>query len=42
MHGLAMMILDNVIDLGQKQAGLVVAPSRAEILLRSFVEVLKG
>jgi AcrR family transcriptional regulator len=41
MHGLAMLILDNVIDLGQKQAGLAVTPSRAEILLRSLVEVLK-
>lgn len=41
MHGLAMLILDNVIDLGQKQAGLAVAPSRAEILLRSFVEALQ-
>jgi AcrR family transcriptional regulator len=41
MHGLAMLILDNVIELGQKQAGLAVAPSRAEILLRSLVEVLK-
>jgi AcrR family transcriptional regulator len=41
MHGLAMLILDDVIDLGQKQAGLAVAPSRAEILLRSLVEMLK-
>jgi hypothetical protein len=41
MHGLAMLILDNVIDLGQKQAGLTVAPSRTEILLRSLVELLK-
>jgi hypothetical protein len=41
MHGLAMLILDDVIDLGQKQAGLAVAPSRAEILLRSLVEMVK-
>jgi AcrR family transcriptional regulator len=41
MHGLAMLVLDNVIDLGQKQAGLAVAPSRAEILLRSLVEMLR-
>jgi hypothetical protein len=41
VHGLAMLILDDVIDLGQKQAGLAVAPSRAEILLRSLVEMVK-
>jgi len=41
MHGLAMLILDDVIDLGQKQAGLAVAPSRAEILLRSLIEMAK-
>jgi len=41
MHGLAMLILDDVIDLGQKQAGLTVAPSRAEILLRSLIEMVK-
>jgi hypothetical protein len=41
MHGLAMLILDDVIDLGQKQAGLAVAPSRAEILLRSLIEMVK-
>ena len=41
MHGLALLILENVIDLGQKQAGLDVVPSRAGILLRSFVEVLR-
>jgi len=39
MHGLAILILENVIDLGQKEAGLAVAPSRAEILLRSLVEI---
>jgi AcrR family transcriptional regulator len=42
VHGLAMLILDEVIDLGQKQAGLAVAPSRAEILLRSLVEMVKA
>ena len=41
MHGLALLILENVIDLGQKQAGLDVVPSRAGILLRSFLEVLR-
>jgi AcrR family transcriptional regulator len=40
MHGLAMLILENIIDLGQKQAGLEVVPSRAGILLRSLVESL--
>jgi len=40
MHGLAVLILENVIDLGQKQAGLEVVPSRAGILLRSLVESL--
>ena len=42
VHGLAMLILDNVIDLGQRQSGLDVIPSRAEILLRSLTEALKG
>jgi len=42
VHGLAMLILDDVIDLGQKQAGLAVAPSRAEILLRSLIEMSKS
>jgi len=41
MHGLAMLILENIVDLGQRQAGLDVAPSRAGILLRSFVENLQ-
>jgi len=36
VHGLAMLILDNVIDLGQRRSGLDVLPSRAEILLRSL------
>ena len=36
VHGLAMLILENIIDLGQRQAGLAVLPSRAEILLRSL------
>lgn len=38
MHGLAMLILDNVIDLGQRQSGWDVVPSRAGILLRSLLE----
>ena len=40
MHGLAVLILENIIDLGQKQSGLEVVPSRAGILLRSLVESL--
>jgi AcrR family transcriptional regulator len=41
VHGLAMLILENVIDLGQRQGGLEVVPSRAGILLRGLVEVLR-
>ena len=41
VHGLAMLILENVIDLGQRQSGLEVIPGRAEILLRSLVEAMK-
>ena len=40
IHGLAMLILENVIDLGQTQAGMDVVPSRAEIILRSLTEAL--
>jgi len=36
VHGLAMLILENIIDLGQRRSGLEVMPSRAEILLRSL------
>jgi AcrR family transcriptional regulator len=36
VHGLAMLILENVIDLGQRRAGFDVLPSRAQILLRSL------
>lgn len=36
VHGLAMLILENVVDLGQRKSGLAVLPSRAEILLRSL------
>jgi AcrR family transcriptional regulator len=39
VHGLAMLILENVIDLGQRKSGLDVLPSRAEILLRSLFSV---
>jgi AcrR family transcriptional regulator len=35
-HGLAMLVLENIIDLGQRRAGMDVLPSRAEILLRSL------
>jgi AcrR family transcriptional regulator len=41
VHGLTILILDNVIDLGQRQAGIDTIPSRASILLRSLVETLK-
>jgi AcrR family transcriptional regulator len=36
VHGMAMLVLENVIDLGQRKSGLAVLPSRAEILLRSL------
>lgn len=36
VHGLAMLILEDVVDLGQRQSGFDVLPSRAEILLRSL------
>lgn len=36
VHGLAMLVLRNVIDLGQRKSGLDVLPSRAEIILRSL------
>lgn len=39
VHGLAMLVLENVIDLGQKRSGLDVLPSRAAILLRSLFSV---
>jgi len=36
VHGIAILCLENVLDLGQRQAGLDVLRSRAEILLRSL------
>ncbi|MBI1329361.1 MAG: TetR family transcriptional regulator [Alphaproteobacteria bacterium] len=42
VHGLAMLSLENVIDLGQRRAGLHVLPSRAEIVLRSLFTVPRG
>jgi len=36
VHGLAMLVLENVIDLGQRRSGLNVLPARAEIILRSL------
>jgi AcrR family transcriptional regulator len=36
VHGLAMLVLENVIDLGQRRSGLHVLPTRAEIILRSL------
>jgi AcrR family transcriptional regulator len=38
-HGLAMLVLENLIDLGQRRDGLNVLPSRAEIVLRSLFTV---
>lgn len=39
IHGLAMLVLENIVDLGQRRGGLDVLPSRAEILLRSLFTV---
>ncbi len=36
VHGLAILSIENILDLGQVQAGMDVLPSRAEILLRSL------
>ena len=36
VHGIAILCLEKVLDLGQRQAGLDVLASRAEILLRSL------
>lgn len=36
VHGIAILCLENVLDLGQRQAGLEVMRSRSEILLRSL------
>jgi len=36
VHGMALLVLENVIDLGQRQAGMAALPSRVEILLRSL------
>jgi AcrR family transcriptional regulator len=36
LHGLAMLVLENVIDLGQRRSGLHVLPARAEIILRGL------
>jgi AcrR family transcriptional regulator len=36
VHGLAMLVLENVIDLGQRRSGLHVLPTRSEIILRSL------
>jgi AcrR family transcriptional regulator len=42
VHGLAVLTLENVIDLGQHSAGSNVLPSRAEILLRSLFSIGAG
>ena len=36
VHGIAILCIENVLDLGQRQAGMNVLRSRAEILLRSL------
>jgi hypothetical protein len=36
VHGLAVLILENVMDIGQRRSGTDVLPSRVEILLRSL------
>jgi hypothetical protein len=36
VHGIVTLCLENVLDLGQRQSGLGVLPSRVEILLRSL------
>lgn len=41
IHGLSIMLLDDVIDLGQRKSGLQAIPTRAEILLRSLVEAFR-
>lgn len=41
-HGLAMLVLDDLLDLGQRRSGLQVAASRAEILLRSLTSRSQG
>ena len=39
VHGLAMLVLENVIDLGQRRSGLAVLPARSEIILRSLFTI---
>jgi len=41
VHGLAMLVLENVIDLGQRRSGLHVLPARAEIILRSLFSTVR-
>ncbi|HEX4637035.1 MAG TPA: hypothetical protein VH189_12680, partial [Rhizomicrobium sp.] len=41
IHGLAMLVLENVIDLGQRRSGLHVLPARAEIILRSLFSTVR-
>lgn len=41
VHGLAMLILENVIDLGQRRSGLDIVPSRAAILLRGLFTMIQ-
>lgn len=37
VHGLAILVLNNVVDLGQRRSGASVLPARTEILLRSLL-----
>ena len=41
VHGLAMLVLENVIDLGQRRSGLHVLPARAEIILRILFSTVR-
>jgi len=38
LHGLAMLVLENVVELGQGRLGLDVLSSRAEVLLRGLLD----
>ena len=42
VHGLAMLVLEDVIDLGQRRSGLDVLPSRAQICGQFIVAVVGG
>jgi AcrR family transcriptional regulator len=42
IHGLVDLLLKGMIDVGQRDYGMSVVPSRGEMLLRGLVESLKG